>query len=124
MQPQVIGRPREDGRIQDENDVRLWNLVSGSGGATGILYPRWRPQLDGPLFGAFGAYAMDGSVTPRAEMAGKFARWANAYLDIWASHPVQGDIGLVFIPESVSSILQDPPTGRAYRFQRFSNSGR
>ena len=28
MQPQVIGRPREDGRIADENDVRLWNLVS------------------------------------------------------------------------------------------------
>src|SRR5215469_11163981 len=24
----------------------------------------------------------------------------------------------------VSSILQDPPTGRAYRLQRFSNSGR
>jgi beta-galactosidase len=100
MQPQVIGRPREDGRIPDENDVRLWNLVSCAGGATGILYPRWRPLLDGPLFGAFGAFGMDGSVTPRAEMAGKFARWANAHPDVWASHPVQGDIGLVFIPES------------------------
>ena len=54
MQPQVINRPREDGRIPDENDVRLWNLVSCAGGATGILYPRWRPLLDGPLFGAFG----------------------------------------------------------------------
>jgi beta-galactosidase len=100
MQPQVIGRTREDGRIPDENDVRLWNLVSCAGGATGILYPRWRPLLDGPLFGAFGAFGMDGSVTPRAEMAGKFARWANAHPDIWASHPVQGDIGLVFVPES------------------------
>jgi beta-galactosidase len=67
MQPQVIGRPRDDGRIADENDVRLWNLVSCAGGATGILYPRWRPLLDGPLFGAFGAFGMDGSVTPRAE---------------------------------------------------------
>ena len=28
MQPQVIGRPREDGRIPDAEDVRLWNLVS------------------------------------------------------------------------------------------------
>ena len=81
MQPQVIGRPREDGRIPDENDVRLWNMVSCAGGATGILYPRWRPLLDGPLFGAFGAFGMDGSVTPRAEMAGKFARWANAHPD-------------------------------------------
>ncbi len=56
MQPQVIGRAREDGRIPDENDVRLWNLVSCAGGATGILYPRWRPLLDGPLFGAFGPF--------------------------------------------------------------------
>jgi beta-galactosidase len=100
MQPQVTGRPREDGRIPDENDVRLWNMVSCAGGATGILYPRWRPLLDGPLFGAFGAFGMDGSVTPRAEMAGKIARWANAHPELWASHPVQGDIALIFAPES------------------------
>jgi beta-galactosidase len=100
MQPQVIHRPREDGRIPDETDVRLWNLVSCAGGATGILYPRWRPLLDGPLFGAFGAFGMDGSVTPRAEMAGKFAKWANAHPDVWKSQPVRGDIGLVFAPES------------------------
>ncbi|HMJ61901.1 MAG TPA: beta-galactosidase, partial [Bryobacteraceae bacterium] len=100
MQPQVTGRPRDDGRIPDETDVRLWNLVSCAGGATGILYPRWRPLLDGPLFGAFGPFGMDGSVTPRAEMAGQFARWANSHPDIWKSHPVKGDIGLVFAPES------------------------
>jgi len=100
MQPQVINRPREDGRIPDENDVRLWNLVSCAGGATGILYPRWRPLLDGPLFGAFGPFGMDGSMTPRAEMAGKFAQWANAQPNVWKSHPVKGDVGLVFAPES------------------------
>ncbi|MBS1857575.1 MAG: beta-galactosidase [Acidobacteria bacterium] len=100
MQPQVTGRPREDGRIAEAEDVRLWNLVSCAGGATGILYPRWRPLLDGPLFGAFGPFGMDGSVTPRAEMAGKFARWANAHAEVWKSRPVQGDIGLVFVPES------------------------
>jgi beta-galactosidase len=100
MQPQVIHRPRDDGRIPDETDVRLWNLVSCAGGATGILYPRLRPLLDGPLFGAFGPFGMDGSVTPRAEMAGKFARWANAHPDVWKSPPVKGDVGLVFAPES------------------------
>jgi beta-galactosidase len=100
MQPQVTGRAREDGRIADEKDVRLWNLVSMTGGATGILYPRMRPLLDGPLFGAFGAFDMDGSATPRAEMAGKVARWANAHPDIWKSRPVKGDIGIVFVPES------------------------
>jgi beta-galactosidase len=100
MQPQVTGRPREDGRIPDENDVRLWNLVSAAGGATGILYPRWRPLLDGPLFGAFGPFAMDGSATPRSEMAGKFAKWANEHGELWKSRPVKGEIGLVFAPES------------------------
>jgi beta-galactosidase len=96
----VLGRPREDGRIPDENDVRLWNLVSCAGGATGILFPRWRPLLDGPLFGAFGPMGMDGSVTARAEMAGRFARWANEHPQVWKARPVRGDIGIVFAPES------------------------
>jgi beta-galactosidase len=100
MQPQVPGRAREDGRITDDKDVRVWNLISAAGGATGILYPRWRPLLDGPLFGAFGAFGMDGSVTPRAEMAGKVARWANSHPDIWKSRPVKGEVGILFVPES------------------------
>jgi beta-galactosidase len=100
MQPQVIGHPREDGRQPEAEDVRIWNLISCACGARGILYPRWRPLLDGPLFGAFGPFAMDGSVTPRAEMAGKVAKWANAHADLWQAHPVKGDVGLLFIPES------------------------
>lgn len=100
MQPQVPGRAREDGRITDDKDVRIWNLISMAGGATGILYPRWRPLLDGPLFGAFGAFGMDGSVTPRAAMTGEVARWANAHSDVWKSRPVKGEVGIVFVPES------------------------
>jgi beta-galactosidase len=100
MQPQVIGRPREDGRISEEKDVRLWNMISIAGGATGILYPRFRPLLDGPLFGAFGAMGMDGSVTPRAEMMELVARWTNAQPDLWKSRPVKGELGIVWIPES------------------------
>ena len=75
-------------------------MISMACGAKGILYPRWRPLLDGPLFGAFGPMGMDGSVTPRAEMAGKVAKWANANPDLWQSNPVKGDIGIVWIPES------------------------
>lgn len=100
MQPQVTGRPREDGRITEEKDVRLWNLISMTGGATGILYPRWRPLLDGPLFGAFGGFGMDGSVTPRADMAGRVARWANSQQQLWRSRPVKGEVAIVFVPES------------------------
>jgi beta-galactosidase len=100
MQPQVIGRPKEEGREPDAEDIRIWNLVSCAGGARGILYPRWRPLLDGPLFGAFGPFAMDGSITPRAEMTGRVAKWANSQPDVWKSHPVRGDVGLLFVPES------------------------
>jgi len=100
MQPQVIGRPKDDGRIPDADDIRIWNLITCAGGAKGILYCRWRPLLDGPLFGAFGPFAMDGSITPRAEMAGMVAKWANAHPNVWKSNPVKGDVGLVFVPES------------------------
>ena len=102
MQPQVLGRPREDGRIAEPEDVRLWNLVSMAGGATGYLYPRWRPLLDGPLFGAFGAYAMDGARTPRSDMASQLARWATApgQAKLWAARPLRGQLGIVVAPES------------------------
>jgi beta-galactosidase len=99
-QPVAPERPDMDPKYRRTpklEDVRFWNLVSCAGGARGILYPRWRPLLDGPLFGAFG---MDGSVTPRAEMAGRVARWANSHPDLWKSAPIKGDIGLVFVPES------------------------
>jgi beta-galactosidase len=100
LQPQVINRPLEDGRSSDDKDVRVWSMVDMAAGATGILFTRWRPLLDGPLFGAFGPMGMDGSVTPRAEMAGKLARWTNSHADIWKSRPVRGDVGIVFVQES------------------------
>ena len=96
----MINLTREEGMIAQPEDIRLWNLTSMAGGATGILYPRWRPLLDGPLFGAYGPYGMDGSVTPRSELTAKIARWANASPDIWKARPVKGEIGIVFVPES------------------------
>jgi len=101
MQPQVPGRAREDGRISDAKDVRIWNLISMAGGATGILYPRWRPLLDGPLWGAFGPMGLDGSVTPKSVMAGKVAQWANAHPELWHSQPAKGEIGILWVPESL-----------------------
>ncbi len=102
LQPQVPGRPREDGRITAPEDIRVWNLTSFAGGVTGYLYPRWRPLLDGPLFGAFGAYGMDGSRTSRSQMVSRIARWATdpEQARLWEARPVQGDIGIAFVPES------------------------
>ncbi len=112
MQSEVTGRPKEDGRVTEPSDVRYWNLVSCAGGATGILYPRWRPLLDGPLFGAFGPFAMDGSPTPRSEMCAKIARWANANPQLWKSRPVQGDVAIAWVPEShLFNFVQNGNTG-------------
>lgn len=101
LQPQVLNRPLDDGRSSDEKDVRVWSMIDMTAGATGILFTRWRPLLDGPLFGAFGPMGMDGSVTPRAEMAGRLARWTNAHPALWQSPPVRGDVGIVFVQESL-----------------------
>ncbi|MGK9230270.1 beta-galactosidase [Inquilinus limosus] len=102
LQPQVLGRDKEDGRVAEPEDIRLWTMTSFAAGATGVLNLRWRPLLDGPLFGAFGSYGMDGSRTPRSDMASAIARWANApeQKELFAARPVKGDIGLLVIPEA------------------------
>ncbi|HEY4202334.1 MAG TPA: beta-galactosidase [Devosiaceae bacterium] len=101
LQPQVLGRDKDDGRVPTPEDIRLWSLTSLAGGARGILNLRWRPLLDGPLFGAFGSYAMDGSRTPRSDMASKMAKWGNTpdTKALMQSKPVRGEIGIVVAPE-------------------------
>lgn len=102
MQSQVIGKPRNEGRIASPEDIRYWDMISFMGGATGLLYLRWRPLLDGPLFGAFGPYAMDGSRTDRSEIASCIGKWTSApeQKALWQSRPVKGDVGIVYIPET------------------------
>ena len=102
LQPQVVGKPRTEGRIVYPEDIRYWNMTSYMHGMTGSLFLRWRPLLDGPLFGAFGPYGMDGSRTDRSEMSTSVCRWAQdeAQKEMWKSRPVKGDIGILFVPES------------------------
>ncbi|MCD7060633.1 beta-galactosidase [Pelagibacterium xiamenense] len=102
MQPQVVGRDKEDGRVAEPEDVRVWTLTSFAGGARGVLNLRYRPLLDGPLFGAFGSYGMDGARTPRSDAASAIAKWANHpdQSALMAASPVRGDIGIVVAPET------------------------
>ena len=101
LQPQVLGRDKEDGRVAEPEDIRLWSLTSMAGGARGILNLRFRPLLDGPLFGAFGSYGMDGARTPRSDMASRMAKWANTpeTAQLMASRPVRGEVGIIVSPE-------------------------
>ncbi|MBL1422035.1 MAG: beta-galactosidase [Alphaproteobacteria bacterium] len=101
MQPQVVGRDKDDGRVADPEDIRVWTMTSFAGGARGVMNLRWRPLLDGPLWGAFGSYGMDGSRTPRSEIASDMAKWAN-HADqkaLFDAKPVQGEIGILVVPE-------------------------
>jgi beta-galactosidase len=102
MASNVLNKPRDEGRIASPQDIRYWDLVSFATGATGLMYLRWRPLLDGPLFGAFGPYGMDGSRTPRSEMASQIAKWAAApeRAPLWASRPVRGEVGILMLPET------------------------
>ena len=102
MQPNVLNKPRDEGRIASPEDVRYWDLTSFMLGATGLMYLRWRPLLDGPLFGAFGPYGMDGSRTPRSAMAANVGRWVAAPEQeaLWRSRPVRGEVGIVYVPET------------------------
>lgn len=102
MQPQVLGRDRDDARVAEAEDVRLWSLASFAAGARGMMNLRYRPLVDGPLFGAFGSYAMDGSRTDRSEAAASVARWLNdpAQRGAMEASPVRGEIGLLVVPET------------------------
>ncbi|MHB9033965.1 MAG: beta-galactosidase [Anaerolineae bacterium] len=102
LQPQVIGKPRDEGRIPSPEDLRYWDMLSYMLGATGMFYVRWRGLLDGPLFGAFGLYSQDGTPNPRSEMAARIGKWVTApgQEALWRSRPVPGDIGIVYAPET------------------------
>jgi beta-galactosidase len=102
LQPQVLGRDKQDGRVMGPEDIRLLTMTSFAAGASGVLNLRYRPLLDGPLFGAFGSYGMDGARTPRSEMASRIAKWANApeQKPLFEARPVKGDVALLVIPEA------------------------
>lgn len=102
LQPQVLGHDKEDGRVMEPEDVRILTMTSFAAGATGVLNLRYRPLLDGPLFGAFGAYGMDGSRTPRSEMQSQIAKWSSAPAQkpLFDMRPVKGEIALLVIPEA------------------------
>jgi beta-galactosidase len=98
-------RAKDDGRLVTPEDVRLIALTSMAGGTRGILSPRWRALLDGPLFGCFGFYNNDGSRSGRSEVVSKLAQWSNAEAQrglFTGSSPVKGEIGLLITDESLA----------------------
>lgn len=102
FQPGLEGRSRRDGRIPDEADIRIWNLMTMACGAKGLFYTRFRPLLDGPLFAAFAPYQENGAATARSKMASRLAHWACApqQKELMQAKPASGEIAILFVPES------------------------
>ena len=118
LQPQVIGRRKEDGRVATAEDVRLWSMVTLAGGSRGLIWTRWRALLDGPLFGAFGLYNNDGTPNGRSDMASAIGKWGNSpkTAALMASAPVHGDIGIIVLDDvqEFSSLMQQAGEGKFY----------
>ncbi len=97
------------GRYQSEKDqmsypenIRLDFMLTLATGASGYMTPRWRPLLDGPLFGAFGWYGMDGSQTERSEMVASLAKWCNDSSPgaLWKARPMKGEVAILILEEA------------------------
>ena len=102
-----MGRPRDDGRLRHPEDIRLSNLMSMAGGARGIMFPRMRPLLSGPLFGTLGPYGNDGRPTDRSAMTAEMAHWVKEVepTGLWDAKPVRGDLAILFVEESQHQAL-------------------
>jgi beta-galactosidase len=96
------GGQERGSRVPDGQDLIRASMVAMAGGVTGIMSNRWRPLLDGPLFGACAYYDMDGSVTDSSRAASRIAKWANApsQEQLWKSRPIRGDIGILWTRET------------------------
>ena len=99
-------KPGEPKPSMDELDdpaaIRLDALISMATGSTAYMNPRWRSLLDGPLFGAFGWYADDGSRTAKSEEIKRLAQWSKQsdVVALWKMKPVRGDVALVLGDEA------------------------
>ena len=93
----------DKGRITNAQDVRLCMLTNLAGGVRGFFSPRWRPLQDGPTFGSFAWYAMDGSPTERSEAGREMAVWMAkpAHKSLLAARPVRSDLGILLVPDSL-----------------------
>ncbi len=81
-------------------DIAFWNWTAFMGGAKGLLYWQWRPELLGLESPGYGLTRSDGSITDRAEAAGWFARFLNQHQELADAEPVRGEMAILVLNES------------------------
>lgn len=102
--------------MHDPANIRLDAMISLVVGARAYQTPRWRPLLDGPLFGAYGWYGMDGGRTDRSDMIASIARWVGdeRLTDLWAAGPVRGEIAVLVCEEAQAHCYASQGSTEAY----------
>jgi len=93
--------PEKDAMADPEN-IRLDAMISFMAGARTYMNPRWRSLQDGPLFGAYGWYGLDGSRTDRSGMVSEISKWAydEKQKELWTAMPVRGEVGILLLEEA------------------------
>ncbi|WP_436932493.1 beta-galactosidase [Halosimplex halobium] len=84
----------------DPESMALWNWNALAGGATGLLYWQYRPELLGHESPGFGLVRRDGSRTERTEVAASFADLVSERPVLEASEPVRGDVAVGTLAEA------------------------
>lgn len=98
-----VGQPLPShDRMHEPAEIRLDALISFASGARAYQNPRWRPQLDGPLFHAFGWYEPDGSPSARSEEIRALGEWLRqpGLEPLWRAEPVRGEVGLLLLEDA------------------------
>jgi len=87
--------------MSEPEEIRLDAMISFVAGARGYMNPRWRPMLNGPLFGAYGWYGLDGSRTERSAIVSAIAKWANSpdADALWQATPLKGDLAILLLED-------------------------
>lgn len=83
----------------DPESIALWNWNALAGGATGLLYWQYRPEMLGHESPGFGLVGRDGSLTERTEVAERFANLVADHPVLEASEPVTGDVAVGTLAE-------------------------
>ncbi len=80
-------------------DLRIWTWTALSRGAKGINYYAWYPMNSGYESGGFGLNELDGSITERAQEAGRIARVVDRNQKLFlAARPPQAEVAVVYNP--------------------------
>ena len=104
MQPQVIGKPRDEGRIASPEDIRYWDLVSSCGARPGCSTCAGGRCSTGRSSARSAPTRLDGSRTDRSEMAPASAGGPTTpRRPLWQSRPVRARSASSTCPRPSSS---------------------